>query len=175
MVDVFGGVEIDVEQRVQVRLLSPIEDVGWQQFDIQPGTRMLDGDEALTYARSRTGTSDYDRMARQRCVVQAVAHKGDLPRLLPLVPDLLDVVRTNVITDIPVEILPEMVPLRDIAKLDQVISVGFTPPTYLDGRSSQGFNLPAFSRITETVQTVFDEPGAFRYQSSDTLINSDHC
>lgn len=55
-------------------------------------------------------------MARQRCVVQAVARQADLSRLLPLVPDLLDVVRNTVVTNIPVDILPEIVPPRDIAR-----------------------------------------------------------
>lgn len=175
MVEVFGGVEIDVEHRVQVRLLSPVEGTGWQQFDIQPGMQTMNGAESLAYARSRTGTSDYDRMARQRCVVQAVARQADLPRLLPLVPDLLEVVRNNVVTDIPVETLPEMVPLRDIARLDQVISIGFTPPTYLAGRSSQGFNLPAYDRITETVQSVIDDPDEFLNQNASNPLDSAHC
>lgn len=170
VVDALGGVQINPEERVHVRLLSPIEGEGWEAFDIQPGEQVLNGKEALAYARSRSGNSDYDRMARQRCLVTAVASQGDLPTLAPIFPELLDVVRQNVVTDIPLEMLPDMVTLRDVARIDQVISIGFVPPRYLAGRSSQGFNLPAYQAILETVQDALNNPDSYLEQQDRSSL-----
>ena len=46
---------------------------GW----IEPGTQHLDGYHALWYARSRQGSTNYERMARQRCVMTAMVDQVD--------------------------------------------------------------------------------------------------
>ena len=67
LINAVGGVTIDVKTRVPI---------GGETTKISgyvnPGVRQLTGYQALWYARSRTGTSDYDRMARQRCVMTAM-------------------------------------------------------------------------------------------------------
>ena len=45
---------------------------GW----IEPGVQHLDGYHALWYARSRQGSTNYERMARQRCVMTAMVRAG---------------------------------------------------------------------------------------------------
>ncbi len=39
---------------------------------IEPGTRKLDGMDTLWFARARDGSDDYSRMARQKCVMNAM-------------------------------------------------------------------------------------------------------
>ena len=39
---------------------------------IEPGTRTLDGMDTLWFARAREGSDDYSRMARQKCVMNAM-------------------------------------------------------------------------------------------------------
>ncbi|TVR69353.1 MAG: hypothetical protein EA415_14430 [Sphaerobacteraceae bacterium] len=51
MVEVFEDMEINAEQRIQVRLPSPVEGSGCEQFDTQPGTRTLTANEALACSR----------------------------------------------------------------------------------------------------------------------------
>ena len=46
---------------------------GW----IEPGHQQLDGFETLWYARSRATSDDYSRMARQKCVMNAMLHQLD--------------------------------------------------------------------------------------------------
>jgi polyisoprenyl-teichoic acid--peptidoglycan teichoic acid transferase len=175
LVDAFGGVEIDVQAPVIVRLLSPIEGEGWQQFEIMPGEQTLDGHQALAYSRHRTGTTDYDRMERQRCVLTAMADKADLPTLLTIFPDLIDVIRENVVTDIPLDMLPDLVMLRDVVEVDEIVSIGFAPPEYHAGTSSGGHNLPAYDAILETVQQALEDPAQFQNTDGEDAGTQRHC
>lgn len=175
LVDAFGGVEIDVQEPVIVRLLSPIEGEGWQQFEIMPGEQVLDGHQALAYSRHRTGTTDYDRMERQRCVVTAMTEKADLQTLLTIFPDLVDVIQRNVVTDIPMEMLPDMVVLRDVVDVDEIVSIGFNPPDYHAGISSGGHNLPAYEAILQTVQQAMENPDEFRNDDEADEMTRRHC
>jgi hypothetical protein len=120
---------------------------------IEPGAAQhLDGFQALWFARSRCGADDYDRMARQRCLVTAMANQADIQTLLTVFPELLDVIRENVLTDIPLDMLPDLIPLWDVVDTATIVTIGFNPPDYLAGQSSEGHNLPEFERILETVQ-----------------------
>jgi polyisoprenyl-teichoic acid--peptidoglycan teichoic acid transferase len=175
LVDALGGVDIDVQEPIIVRLLSPLEDEGWQQYEIMPGDQTLDGHEALAYSRSRTGTTDYDRMQRQRCLVQAVGEHLDLQTLLLRFPDLMEVVRDNVVTDIPLEMLPDLVMLREIVQTDQIVSIGFAPPEYHVGRSSGGHNLPAYDLILETVESALEDPDEFTEIENPDPFYVEHC
>jgi polyisoprenyl-teichoic acid--peptidoglycan teichoic acid transferase len=175
LVDALGGVEIDVKEPLIVRLLSPIEGEGWQQFEIMPGEQTLDGHEALAYSRSRTGTTDYDRMQRQRCVVQAITQQADLQTILLRFSGLMDVVRDNVVTDIPLEMLPDLVMLRDIVETDQIVSIGFAPPEFHVGRSSGGHNLPAYELILETVESALENPEDYLDIENPDPFYVEHC
>jgi LCP family protein required for cell wall assembly len=65
MVDLLGGVEMDVP----VRMYVPLEGI-----DLQKGPQTLDGQDALAYMRYRgTAGGDMDRMARQREVLIQLA------------------------------------------------------------------------------------------------------
>jgi polyisoprenyl-teichoic acid--peptidoglycan teichoic acid transferase len=175
LIDAFDGVDIDLQEPVIVRLLSPINGEEWQQFEIMPGEQTLDGEQALAYARHRTGTTDYDRMQRQRCLVLAMTEQADMQKLLLTFPDVLEVIRDRVVTDIPLEILPDMVVLREMAQTDQIVSIGFDPPDYLAGQSSEGHNLPAYDRILETVQQALEDPEQFMDLESDDPFHVEHC
>src|SRR5699024_9595663 len=65
LIDAVGGIRMDISERVPIGGgTSPIS--GW----IEPGRNVhLDGYHALWFARSREGSSDYARMARQKCVM----------------------------------------------------------------------------------------------------------
>ena len=45
-------------------------------MDLQPGTYHMDGTMALYYARSRQGSTDFNRMNRQRCVLAGAGRAG---------------------------------------------------------------------------------------------------
>ncbi len=175
VVDAVGGVEVNVRQPVHVRLLHPDEEVGWQEFNIQPGEQTLDGGHAIAYARSRSGSSDYDRMERQRCIVASAIDQADLPTLLRVFPDLVEAIRDNVVTNVPLEQLPDMVMLRDDISSDRIISIGLNPPRFEAGTSSAGHRLPNYSAIRETVHHVFADPGHYLESDGTDLLDDRHC
>jgi polyisoprenyl-teichoic acid--peptidoglycan teichoic acid transferase len=70
LVDAFGGVQLNVREPIPVGL--PHE--SYFRY-IEPGTHTLDGTETLWFARARYGSDDYSRMARQKCVMNAMLHQ----------------------------------------------------------------------------------------------------
>ena len=82
------------------------------RIDVVPGrTYRFYGREALAYVRSRKDSSDYTRMARQRCFLSALADQLDPVRVLRNFGSLAKTVETNVHTDIPLNRLPTLVRL----------------------------------------------------------------
>ena len=70
LVDALGGININVHQEV------PIGGVGGAiTGHIDAGEQHLDGYQTLWYSRSRAWSSDYSRMARQKCVMNAMLHQ----------------------------------------------------------------------------------------------------
>lgn len=154
VIDVLGGVEIDVPEEVLVRLSPPKEGEGWQVYDIKPGRQHLDGREALAYARSREGGSDYDRMLRQRCLIGAIAKEADAGSLLRRYPKLAKVAKASVTTDIPLDALPDLIELADRVETDRVIAVGFGPPDYVASLRADNYPVPSVERMRAAVQAA---------------------
>lgn len=61
MVDMVGGVQIDVEKRMRYR-----DRRGNVNIDFRPGPRLLDGYNAMMYVRYRHGDDDFHRQERQK-------------------------------------------------------------------------------------------------------------
>ena len=95
---------------------------------IEPGAQRLDGYHALWYARSRHGASDYDRMARQRCVMDAMLHQFDPKTALENFQAVAAAGKQVVSTDIPAGELPTFIRLATQTKKRQVSSMQFVPP-----------------------------------------------
>ncbi len=139
--------------------ISPAKEGGeWRTFDIPPGRQHLDGEAALAYARNRSDSDDYVRMSRQRCVLGAVAKGTDTGALLRAFPQLVDVLRARVITDIPVAELPRLIQLAPIIHMDTFKSVGLVPPRYSASATPDGYPTPNVALIQETARTIFDQP-----------------
>lgn len=101
LINALGGVTIDVQNR------TPIS---WSQDEngdprivgyFEPGVQQMDGPTALAYARVRYGTSDYDRMARQRQVQDALIAAADPWTLLTEFTTIAPAIGNLVKTDIP--------------------------------------------------------------------------
>ena len=75
IVDAIDGIEVDVRETI-VDEKYPDGKWGYETFMIQKGTRVLDGVTALKYARSRHGTSDFDRARRQQEIINAIKEKA---------------------------------------------------------------------------------------------------
>src|SRR6185437_10439220 len=112
LVDALGGVEIDVKERLVDEVTRPAWGEPKPSIDVLPGhTYRFYGREALAYVRSRKASSDYTRMARQRCFLSAMADQLDPVRVLRHFGSLAKTIESNVHTDIPLNRLPSLVRL----------------------------------------------------------------
>jgi LCP family protein required for cell wall assembly len=123
LVDAVDGITLDVGRRVPIG-------GGTSKVSgyIQPGTQQLDGYHALWFARSREGSSDYERMARQRCVMTAMLQQVNPQTMLTKFRDIATASAQVVSTDIPEADLGTFVDLGLKAKREKVTSVQFVPP-----------------------------------------------
>ena len=131
LIDALGGIQVDVQQRIPINggvdgNGQPINVDGW----IEPGEQKLDGYHALWYARARHGTSDYDRMARQREVQQALLSQFQPATVLSKFQAVASAGVQTVDTDIPQGALAAFVDLAVEAKSQQITSLELVPPTY---------------------------------------------
>ncbi len=116
---------------------------------IKAGRQRLDGYHALWYSRSRTDTSDYDRMARQRCVMSAMLHQLDPTTVLLKFRGIAEAGQQVVSTDIPLSELDTFADLALKAKRQKITSVQFVPPLIKTAR-------PDFALIKEKVREAID-------------------
>ncbi|HEY3529335.1 MAG TPA: LCP family protein [Nocardioides sp.] len=169
LVDAMGGITVNVNIPVAIngQTDAHIAPTGY----IEPGPdQHLDGFHALWYARGRYGADDYQRMARQRCVVNAIIDEANPVNLLRRYQALAAAGSRVVSTDIPKELLPAFVELALRAKDHRAKSVLF--------RLSTEFNpgAPDFDYMHEVVQKALASQGKHRHhQPSSAQDDNDAC
>jgi LCP family protein required for cell wall assembly len=124
LVDALGGITVNVNYWVPV---GGDPGTGALPDDyIAPGpNQQMDGPTALAFARGRFGLTDYDRMARQRCVIDAIIDAADPVTLLSQYQELAATTADIVETDIPQSALDDFVDLGFLVKDASVRSVVF--------------------------------------------------
>ena len=123
LIDAVGGLDITVQRR------TPIGGGASRVSGyIEPGPQRLDGQHALWYARSRTGSTNYERMARQRCVVTALVDQLDPKTVVLNFADIVGATEGVIRTDIPQQALPHLADLAVVTKQQQITAVNFVPP-----------------------------------------------
>jgi LCP family protein required for cell wall assembly len=124
LVDALGGVTVNVNYYVPIN-----GDPGTGQLPddyIAPGPHQhLDGNLALQFARGRFGLTDYDRMARQRCTIDAIIDAAQPGTLLRHYQELASTTQDIVSTDVPRSVLDDFVDLGFLVKEADVRSVVF--------------------------------------------------
>ena len=95
IIDLLGGVEIELDE-AEARYINK----KMNTRDVEPGLQVLNGKQALWYARNRStgGTSDFGRTNRQRTVLNALieAYKNKpLTEMIGLLDDILPLITTD--------------------------------------------------------------------------------
>jgi polyisoprenyl-teichoic acid--peptidoglycan teichoic acid transferase len=158
LVDAFGGVHIAVPQAVDGPLYDP-ETGDYEMVRIEAGEQFLDGGHALAYARVRHDSTDYVRMGRQRCLLAAMAHDADPLQLVTRLGDLLAVVETHMTTDVPIDLVPELIRLAPQISSNEIRVIGFDAKWRV-GRTADGAAVPDIERIRQAVRMTIEEPGS---------------
>jgi LCP family protein required for cell wall assembly len=173
VVDDLGGVTINVEVPVLDDNFPLVADHRDRLY-IPTGPQHMDGTDALQYARSRHGSSDFDRGARQQRVLVALRRQANIEALLPKVNDLLAALSQNVRTNIPRELIPQLMALATRVDTTSIRSVIFTPPFYqteVPNDPRRGYVIePNVFRIRQAVKAAFTVDPNFQ-QAHDAIAS----
>ncbi len=151
IVDAIGGITVNINKPIPIEGNTDlgIPPVGY----LDPGpSQRLDGFDALWYARGRWGLSDYDRMERQRCALAAIVDEADPGNLLLRYTSLANQASKIVRTDIPRDLLPQVVKLALRMKDQPLRSVVFQLSDDFDP------NDPDYDYLQAVVRRALDPP-----------------
>jgi polyisoprenyl-teichoic acid--peptidoglycan teichoic acid transferase len=128
IVDAMGGVTVQIPQDIPY---GGPEDGSAPTGVLKAGDRHLNGKEALWFGRSRTASSDFVRMGRQKCLMKDVAEQADPQKVLTGFQKLAAAAKKTISTNIPAAMLPALVRLSDTMKHGaNVSSLMFVPPQF---------------------------------------------
>ena len=123
LVDAVGGVTLTVRDRIPVGGLGS-DVTGY----IEPGRRKLDGHDTLWFARAREGSDDYSRMARQKCVMNALLTQISPQSVLRNFEKITKASSAMVSTNLPASEVDRFIQLSLKAKSQKIATVSLVPP-----------------------------------------------
>ena len=130
LVDAIGGLDINVPEAVYDQRY-PLENGGGDvTVSISPGKQHMAGHRALMYARSRHQDSDYGRMERQQLVISALGKQLLKEPIFFRLPELLDIARKNLWTNLKTRDLPDLAGLAEWVDIKGMKTFLFVPPSY---------------------------------------------
>lgn len=123
LVDAVGGITLNVRQPIPVGGLG--DDVTGY---IKPGVRVLDGHDTLWFARARDDSDDYSRMARQKCVMNAMLQQLSPQTVLTNFQDIATASSELMSTDVPASEVDTFLQLALRAKSQKIATLSLVPP-----------------------------------------------
>ncbi|AYY11838.1 LytR family transcriptional regulator [Actinobacteria bacterium YIM 96077] len=114
LVDAVGGVTVDVPRDIPIGNKTRKNGPGCTQprdYILAGDDQKLDGAQALWFARSRCGASDYDRMARQQCLLGAMAEQTKPSTVFTQYQSIASATEDIIQSDIPEDLFPALIEL----------------------------------------------------------------
>jgi LCP family protein required for cell wall assembly len=171
LVDAMGGVTVNINEPIPI---GGNTDLGIEPEDyLDPGPdQHLDGFEALWYSRGRYGLDDYNRMERQRCMMDAIIDEANPANMLRRYEGIADATKQILRTDIPQEMLGPFVDLALLIKDAKVRSVVFRYTYDLDPSDPNFFNPsdPDYELMHETVAKAIDDDGGKKHKKKNKVV-----
>jgi LCP family protein required for cell wall assembly len=128
IVDAIGGVLVHIPQDIP---FGGPEDGSAPAGVLKAGDRVLDGKQALWFGRSRTASSDFVRMGRQKCLMKDIAEQANPSQVLIHFEKLASAAKKTIATNIPASLLPALVDLSGSMKRGaQITSLMYVPPEF---------------------------------------------
>lgn len=176
VVDAVGGVVVDVRRPLRDEAY-PGPGFGVQRISILAGPQVMSGSGALTYARSRHESSDYDRARRQQDVLGALRASLVEGNQIFRIPAILDRAGPTLRTNFdPANVLPVARLGANIARSDIRSEVMYpcgagTEHCELREQSGPGgfYLFPDRARIADLVAQLFYDP-AVRHEAAAVEI-----
>lgn len=160
IVDTLGGIDVDVPRTLHdTRYPDPKtgDPYAFRTIHFDPGLQHMNGKRALTYARSRMSTTDFDRAKRQQLVLLAIRERALELSAIPRWPSLATAVMDGIKTDMG---LGELFTLAlyaariDTSNLKQVV---LEHPLVMSHRRADGaaVQLPNWQLIYPVLEELF--------------------
>lgn len=159
IVDTMGGVIIDVPRPLKDDEY-PTYDYGTERVFFLPGPQLMNGANALRYARTRHSDSDFARMSRQQQTLRAMRDRVLRLNLLPQLPALLDQGLKTIQTNLsPTELL-SLAKLAGQMEPDALgsIVVDRELVTSFTGIGGASLLMPNRAAIQRAIQQVMADP-----------------
>ena len=105
LVDLLGGIEVTIDYTINDERY-PDDNYGYDPFYLAPGTHILDGGDALRFARTRHGNNDVLRAGRQQQVLNGIRDRAlsiNFLQLIAQAPALLSSLSENLQTGLDIE------------------------------------------------------------------------
>jgi polyisoprenyl-teichoic acid--peptidoglycan teichoic acid transferase len=123
LVDAVGGVTLNVRQSIPVGL--PHDSF---YSHIEPGVQKLDGFETLWFARARYDSDDYSRMARQKCVMNAMLQQVSPQTAVRNFQKIAEASSAMISTNIPAGEVDTFISLALEARGQKISTLSLVPP-----------------------------------------------
>jgi LCP family protein required for cell wall assembly len=121
-VNLLGGVDIYVDEEIWDNHY-PDDRGGEITIHIPAGQQHMDSEALLVYCRTRHGSDDFDRMARQQKALVALGKKALSLQMLPRLPELLQTMSDTFYTDLSPTTLIQLANLAARVDPDNIKSV----------------------------------------------------
>ena len=156
IVDTLGGVRITTKNPI-VDETYPAGVGHLRRIRMPVGVRTMDGQEALIFARSRYGSSDFGRAERQQQVIAAVRAQTDVEAIAANLPALASTLQDAIKSDFPQGDLPRLLELLGRVDASNLKSIVFAPPVYQTvGADERGYIIvPDVEKIRRAILAAF--------------------
>lgn len=154
LIDEVGGVDVCNSKQIDDPTYHWAD--GHLGYSLAPGEYHLDGENALAFARSRHGSSDFARAKRQQQLLRAVRSAILSPQNLARLPEIVSTVGGLVHTNFPSDSIDELLALAGKIQDDPAGQYVFQPPLWAthppieqtNGRSIQVLKLDAVAALS---------------------------
>jgi LCP family protein required for cell wall assembly len=156
IVDTLGGIRITTKNPI-VDETYPAGVGHLRRIRMPVGVRTMDGQEALIFARSRYGSSDFGRAERQQQVIAAVRAQTDVEAIAANLPALASTLQDAIKSDFPQGDLPRLLELLGRVDASNLKSIVFAPPVYQTvGADERGYIIvPDVEKIRRAILAAF--------------------
>ena len=168
LINAMGGVRVNINQKLPIggNETTGEKPSAW----LQPGPdQLLDGYHAMWYARGRYHVkgADFDRMARQSCLVNAVIKQADPLTMLTRYEGIAQASSDMVMTDIPRNVLS---PVAQLAL--KVKDASITRLAFVNGENGFVSANPDFTLTRKRVQDAITPPTQASEPTGNTTPNT---
>jgi polyisoprenyl-teichoic acid--peptidoglycan teichoic acid transferase len=161
LIDAIGGIEITLNYQINDPIY-PDMNYGYDPFYLSAGTHLLDGYDALRFARTRHNDNDYLRVERQLQVIRAVRNRLGDPAVLQYVisqaPNIWSQLSNNVVSNLkPQDAVYVGISLMNITEDNLAFGSLNEEYSYFYGTTSGTVRIPDRERLAELLVNIFGE------------------